>query len=575
MQASTSNFKLKGMKSIGYIILIMVCVTAACNKDIEKEPKERLTEDIIFDPIDRNGTYAEQFLTAIYSNLPTGFNRIGGNLLDASTDDAISSQDGSSVENLSKSRISASSHPDDAWAKNYNGIRRVNLFLSKVDRTGNTAELKTYWKAEARFLRAMFYFELLKRYGGVPLVGDTVFNYMDDLQYARNTFAECVDYIVEECDAIKDLVRTDPVSTNDWGRASKGIVLTLKAKTLLYAASPLFNGGVTTSDPQRAALQGYTAYDETRWDRAAQAFKDVKDLNTYGLETNYLNIFTTRRSTAAKPEVILSYLRNSGTDVENNNGPIGFINQANGEGRTSPTQELVNAFPMKDGTPILESADYDADNPYAGRDPRFGFTILYNGVKWLNRPLETFEGGLDKPNRNVIQTKTGYYMRKFMGNFTSASQYAATAHNFIIFRYADVVLGYAEALNEFAGPTEEVYQQLKDIRKRAGITAGPEGLYGLKDDMDKEEMQEAIRNERRTELAFEEQRYWDVRRWKIAEDVLNKTLTGMKITAVTGGGFTYEIVTAGKVMFGTHMYLYPIPFSEITKNANLLQNSGW
>ncbi|GEP94013.1 RagB/SusD family nutrient uptake outer membrane protein [Chitinophaga cymbidii] len=563
------------MKNISYILLIMVCVTAACKKDIEQEPKELLTEDLIFDPVDRSGTYAEQFLNGIYSSLPTGFNRVGGNFLDASTDDAISSQDGTSIENLSKGRVSASSHPDDAWAKNYTGIRKANLFLSKVDRTGNAAEVRSFWKAEARFLRAMFYFELLKRYGGVPLVGDTVFNYTDDLRYERNTFAECVDYIVQECDAIKDLVRPDPLSTNDWGRASKGIVMTLKARVLLYAASPLFNGGVVTTDPQRAALQGYPSYDANRWDAAAKACKDVIDLNIYGLESNYLNIFTTRRSTAAKPEVILAFLRNSTTDVERNNGPIGFANQANGEGRTSPTQELVDAFPMKDGTPIAEAADYDPGNPYVNRDPRLGHTVLYNGVKWLNRPLETFDGGLDKPDRNVIQTKTSYYLRKFMGNFTSATQYANTSHNFIIFRYADVVLGYAEALNEFAGPSDEVYQQLKDIRKRGGITAGADNMYGLEENMSKEDMREAVRGERRRELAFEEHRYWDLRRWKTAEQELNKDLTGMKITALDGGGFSYERVTAGKVMFAPHMYLYPIPFSEISKNANLLQNSGW
>jgi hypothetical protein len=168
--------------------------------------------------------------------------------------------------------------------------------LSKIDIVPRDQATLIQWKADVRFLRALSYFELIKRYGGVPLVGDAVFGEFDKVQLKRNTFEECVNYIVAECDAIKNIERPDPVPTADWGRISKGIVYTLKAKVLNYAASPLFNGGAGSTN----GLQGYTAFDKERWNKAAQAAKDVINLNVYGLETNFNNIFTTRRSTACQ-----------------------------------------------------------------------------------------------------------------------------------------------------------------------------------------------------------------------------------------------------------------------------------
>lgn len=561
------------MKKLIYIIFVFALFTAACKKNVENQPLDQLTEGLVFDPADSIGTYTLQYLTDIYANsIPNGFNRIGGNLLDAATDDAIASQEGTSIENLSKGMINSGSNPDDAWAKNYTNIQKVNRFLAKVDVVPRDAATKILWKADVRFLRAISYFELLKRYGGVPLIGDAVYGADDNIQLKRNTFEECVNYIVNECDAIKTMERPDPVSSSDWGHISRGIVYTLKAKVLNYAASPLFNGGSASAN----GLQGYPTYDKERWNKAAVAAKDVINLNVYGLETNFNTLFTTRRSTTAKPEVILAYLRATTTDVEANNGPIGFTNAASGDGRTSPTQDLVDAFPMQNGKAITDATSgYNPAAPYIGRDPRFQYTVLYNGVNWLSKPLETFVGGVSNPSRNVVKTKTGYYLRKLLADFSTATQYAVKDHNFIVFRYADVLLMNAEALNEYnASPTAEVYQALKDIRKRAGIAAGTDGNYGLKAGMTQAEMRDAIRNERRIEFAFEEQRFWDLRRWKIAETVLNKNLSGMKILK-TSTGFTYEKVVAGQVIFPARMYLYPIPYSETSRNRNLIQNTGW
>ncbi|MEQ7801166.1 RagB/SusD family nutrient uptake outer membrane protein [Pedobacter sp. ASV1-7] len=547
----------------------------SCSKmDPEKEPLDEYTEDYIFDPNDPAGTLAIQFLNNVYTHLPDGFNRIGNDMLDAATDDAMPSRDNSSIDVLRAGRLSSVvSNPDGVWNDQYLGIRKANIFLSKIDIVPLTDEVKNNWKADARFLRAMFYFELVKRYGGVPIVGDTVFNIGDRVEPKRNTFEECVNYIVSECDAIKDIARKDPVSITDWGRVSKGIVLTLKAKILNYAASYLYNGGniaLNDGNPANDALQGYLNFDATRWEKAAQAAKDVMDLGIYDLENNN-NLFIERRN----KEVIFSYLRPTNRDIPLLNGPIGFNTATTkGQGLTSPTQNFIDAFPMISGKPITD-ASYNENNPYASRDPRMDKAILYNGLRWLNRPVETFEGGLDKPNiTNLVQTKTGYYTRKFTAHFNNSAEYSLQHLNFNIFRYADVMLMYAEALNEFnAAPPADVYQQLKSIRTRAGIQAASN--YGIPVTMTKEEARSFIRNERRIELFLEEQRYWDVRRWKIAEQEFNKDLEGMKITKV-GSTFTYQRFIAGKIVFNNpRMYMYPIPNSEVLKNKNMVQNSGW
>lgn len=552
---------------IPYLLLTAFIMVAGCQKDPEKEPLDKLTQGYVFDSTDISGGYAEEFLNSIYTNLPSGFNRIDGNILDAGTDDAIPSEAGSTVENFTDGRISPFENPDNPWGRYYKGIRDVNLFLANIDRVPADSQLMVYWKADARFLRALFYFELIRAYGGVPLIGDTVYHLTDDIEPKRNTFAECVDYITSECDAIKDMARTDPVGASDWGRISKGIVLTLKAKVLLYAASPLFNGGTEAGTPELANLEGYPTYDPERWQKAAQAAKDVIDLHIYSLEPNYSNVFLTRRN----KEVILSHLRNTTSDVETNNGPVGYAQNASGQGMTSPTQDLVDAFEMQNGEAISDPASgYDPTNPYAGRDPRFYSTILFNGAQWLMRPLETFENGQDKPNTNIIQTQTGYYMRKFMADFTKSSAYSPQNHNFIIFRYADVLLWYAEALNEYEGPVQDVYDAVESIRERAGLDP-----YQLPHDLTKEEMRAVIRHERRVEFAFEESRFWDIRRWKTADSLLNGTLTGMKIVKNQDSTFSYSPVPVEKTFFSPNMYLYPIPYSETSKNKNLTQNSGW
>jgi starch-binding outer membrane protein, SusD/RagB family len=549
-------FKTKRMKSLLKYMTVIGCVAllASCSKSLEKEPLERITDDLAFDQIDKNADYAKQFLYGTYLQLPDGYNRLSGAFLESGTDDAVHAQDGNAIESFRNGRITALNIVDNAWSRNYTGIRRVNIFLSKIDRVPTTDALKTQWKAEARFLRAYFYFELVKRWRGVPLLGDKVFGLEDDLNLHRSSVVECIDYILSELNDIKEKLLPEVVADKDLGRANKGAALALRSRVLLYAASPLLN----------------PANDLQKWTDAANAAKEVMQLNVYTLSSDFVGLFNATKNA----EIIFMLEKAQNQSVETNNGPVGYTL---GSGLTSPSQNLVDAFLMKNGMRIQETGSgYDPANPYTNRDARLDATILYNGKKWLNRPVETFEGGLDKPGGSRIQTKTGYYLRKFMGKFESSANYSNQNHHIILFRYAEILLNYAEALNEASGPVTEVYTALTALRKRAGITAGLGNLYGLPAAATQEEMREIIRNERRIELAFEEHHFWDIRRWKTAEAVMNAPVKGMIIQKNTNGTFTYTVTDVVPSVFdASRMYWYPIPFSEMQTNPNMTQNPGW
>ncbi|WP_256009247.1 RagB/SusD family nutrient uptake outer membrane protein [Desertivirga xinjiangensis] len=546
-----------------YAVLACLCMSYTACQEAEEFPLEVRTEELIYDQMDINGQLAEQALTNLYTFLPKGFNRINGAFLDAATDDAVSSQLSGDIHILAKGYQNQFEVVDEVFAHNYTGISRANLFLSKIDVVPVSETFKQYWKAEARFLRAMFYFELIKRYGGVPLVGEDIFEMEDKISLPRNSFAECAQYITAECDAVSGLLRKDAalVPANELGRITQGAALALKARTLLYAASPLNN----------------SANDAGRWQEAADAAKAIIDLNYFNLNSSFSGIFTTRNV----KEAILSVQSAKSSSLEQANSPVGYYSDLyKSNGTTSPTQNLVEAFPMLNGRGIHENGSgYDEQDPYTGRDPRLEATVFYNGQEWLGRPVETFDGGKDRPGTALIQTKTGYYLRKFLPDLSSASNYPAADHNFIIFRYAEVLLNYAEAINEAADAVANrdiAYAQLKAIRGRAKITAGDGSLYGLKGNMTQDEMREAIRLERRLELAFEEHRFWDVRRWMTAETEFNKMLRGIRITKTADGSFSYHVEAVESLVFqAPQMYRYPIPFAELQANKALIQNPGW
>ena len=553
-----------------FVVVGLVSVLFSCKSDLEVEPIELQTLDQVFNVKDSAGLNAERFLTDIYTRIPRTNNRVGDDYLDAATDDAISSNTANvSVQQLATGTYTSDNYQDNQWTNCYSGIRQVNIFVNNIDRVplkgklANGTGFNAVWKSEARFLRALFYFELLKRHAGVPLLGDQVFQLGDQVELPRNSFEECVNYIVSECDAIKNTLRTDPFDLGFIERPTKGAALALKARVLLYAASPLYNGGnIDGANP----LTGYTSFSADRWQKAQQAALDLIDLTQFELSTDFKSIFFTQ----ANRERIFSRQGGPNQSVENNNGPVGYSASIN-NGRTSPTQELVDAFGMANGLPITNSASgYLPNNPYANRDPRFYATILHNGAQWLGRPVQTFEGGADKPGGSKQQTRTSYYARKFMGNFENSTTYSEVNHDFILFRYAEVLLNYAEARNEFlTAPDGEVYNNVEAIRQRAGLVP-----YQLPANLTKIEMRDIIHNERRKELAFEEHRFYDVRRWKEAETLFSKQVHGM-IIYQTGTGTIYQEVPVLQLNFNKKMYLAPIPFYEVVKNRKMVQNPGW
>ena len=553
-------------KNIALFIVIAGCFTAfiSCRK-YESVPVETVTPDYIWDAKDSNGIYASQYLFSIYAALPQiTSNRIGRDLLDAGSDDAVTSQTtAQAITLLATNGITVFNNPDDAWAGSYKGIRMATNFLNNFGAVPlKNVNEKRSWFGEARVMRAFFYWELVRRYGGVPVLGDSLKTLEDNIEIPRSSFATCVNYIVNECNRAADSLRNDPVDDANYGRFTKDAARALKARVLLYAASPLYNGG-NTGD----SLNGYDSYDANRWKLAADAAKEIMNQGVYDLEENFIDIFISQRS----KEVIYAKTNTTGKTVETTNGPINYAT-APGSGNTSPTQELVDAYGMANGLEINDpNSGYNPEDPYANRDPRLGYTVLYNGAQWLNTAIQTYIGGINRPGGATVQTQTGYYLRKFMGHFENTTTYEDHYHDLIYFRYADILLMYAEAMNEFAGPSDDVFAAVEKIRQRAGLNP-----YTLDHSISKDSLRTVIRNERRKEFAFEEQRYWDIRRWKIAGQVYNDApLHAMNIIN-SPNGFVYNIQPVLTTGFDeSKMYFYPIPYNEVVSNENMRQNPGW
>ena len=583
-----------------FLLPVFFFTVTSCKKAFEDKPLQFLTLDYIFDKNDPTGDQANIWVGNLYQKIPTGYNRmLGGSSwglsssqrtnvglvpLECFSDDAVPSAVGSDGWNIIRGGYSPISTFDDNWGNCYSVIRAANIFLNNYLQVPWADSSRKVWLPnEARALRAYFYYELIRRYGGVPLVGDRVFDADDPalLSLKRNSFEECVNYIVSELDKAKDSLRPDAslagrTTDPNFGRMRKSIVLAIKAKVLLLAASPLFN---PSSTPGKL-YTGYPSYSAERWKAAADAAKAVMDLGIYDLEPNRYTLVLQR----ANKEHIFFRM----SDPRNDNiygyymSPPGYKPaNRNSDGRVSPTQEFVDAFPMKNGKPITDpTSGYDPSNPYAGRDPRMEQTVFYNGAKWLQRPIEIFEGGKDKPNDATIapvQTQTGYYAKKFCGNDSSNANYSTTFirdGGFIppwcIIRYADILLMYAEAKNEFSGPDASVYAAIEKIRQRGGLTP-----YTLPSGLSQSQMRDVVRNERRIELAFEEQRFWDIRRWKIAKSVYGTALHGVTINRNSSGVLSYSPKAVTTPYFTDAMYLFPIAVKETQVNPGMEQNPGY
>ncbi|MGF6929234.1 hypothetical protein QFZ48_004734 [Chitinophaga sp. W2I13] len=545
---------------------VVTLITASCKKDfLDRQISTELTKDEVFSSYART----RDFLIGTYGFLPDGFNRLDNAMLDAATDDAEFTWEGSAIQRYNNGSWNPYINPDDNWNTTYTAIRRTNLYLEQSgnvdlnmyklnpDATAQqtyrnmTADLER-WRYENRFLRAYFYFELVTRYGGVPLITKTL-ALSDSLNLPRNTYDECVQFITSECDsAAAHLAVTVP--DNDLGRATKGAALALKSRMLLYYASSLNNKGNL----------------QERWIAAAKAAKEVIDLKAYQLENDYRGLF---RSTTSK-EIIFAHRYAPGNGFERANYPIGYDGGGSG---TTPTQNLVDAYEMTDGSTFNWSNPAQVAHPYDNRDPRLAMTVILNNSQWKGRAVEAFTGG--REGRGVDRaTKTGYYLKKYVDENLDLVQNKTSVHTWILFRLGEIYLNYAEAMNEAYGPDQDpqgfgltALEAINKVRDRASVKmplllAGQWNAATLRD---------KVRNERRVELAFEEHRYWDVRRWELGVALFNTPVYGVNITRVNANTFTYEKAEVEGRVFQPKMYWYPIPQAEKMKSSALAQTPGW
>ena len=564
---------MKKVKTILYGAALLLLVNA-CDSILDREVVLSLTEDDVLTLYNNTQSRA----VAIYNYLPSGFRCVDGAMMASASDEAEYTLETSSIQMFNVGSWNAKNNPDGgSWWNNFRGIYLVNHFLANSDNLDlemyrlnpddigheqyqNRLDNIKRWKYEVRFLRAYFYFELIKRYGGVPVITRPV--EIGD-SFPRNTLDSCVNFIVKECDDIALGLPIKYTEQENLGRA-------LKSRVLLYAASDLFNSPEKwASDYANKDLISVKTIDrKERWKRAADAAKDVIDLADagYALSNNYQGIFRSYTDT----EIILARRDGASNDFEKANYPVGYDL---GNSGNTPSLNLLDDYEMLDGTAFDWSNKNHAANPYKGRDPRLAFTILSNMTKFNGRPVECWTGGRD--GKGVPRaTKTGQYLLKYIDPELNLLEGRTSVHTWILIRLAEVYLNYIEALNEYQPAHSDIKIYYDKIRRREGIK-----MPVLPDGLDQDAVRQKIRHERRIELAFEDHRLWDARRWMIAADnemgkgVLNIPLRGLEILN-RGGVPSYRPIEIEKRNFEPKMYLYPIPQGDLDI-AGWSQNPLW
>jgi hypothetical protein len=603
------------MKRILYLLLAAVVLngTASCKKDfLDLKPQDAYSDETVW----QDPALVQTFVNNIYLGIPHGFSNI---MMSSMADETMYNADfGSS--NITKSLVTPSDYSifdEGFWSGNrqrlmgwtmvYKFVRPANMFFEKIDAVPFTNEEdRNRMKGEVHFLRAYLYHNLVSMYGGVPIITKS-YGLNDDFKVERNTYEDCINFIIKELDSAAQQLPLSYTGANI-GRATKGAALALKARVLLYAASDLYNSDASWAGGfANKALVGYVGGDRTaRWQAAKDAAKAVMDLNMYSLYmpnpasaqdaiNNYSNIFLQKGT----PEDI--FLRYFTAKIDENwdgynpglyNNPNGW----HGWGSNTPIGQMVDAYEKVDtisniavARPFSWSNASDKANPYQNRDPRFYASILYDGAKWRPRQADAVgrdpigivqTGYYEKPDGTVIPgldtrngpledwngTYTGYYMRKFIDPSVNA-QYDKQEQPWRYIRYTEVLLNYAEACLGL-GQEAEALTVLNQIRKRAAMPDITESGAPLID---------RYRNERRVELAFEDHRYFDVRRWMIAPNAYEDA-TGVDIrhkTDASGNNVlstTYTVINAQDREWNPRFYLFPIKLDEINRNDKLVQN---
>lgn len=559
-----------------------------------------------------NATNSDKFLMDIYRQILPVLPRtdFAGSrwrhnyLLDVGTENGSSNIQGNlpvrdyNAGSLTPSSTGLFSYND--WRDGFVAIRACYLFLANIDQVPidpqfnfdeNTRKIR---KAEAKWLLAFNYAELTKEFGGVPIIKNVI-GPLDDATVARSSFDETIAYVVQLCDeAALDL----PVAyaDNELGRATKGAALALKARMLLYAASPLWND---SSSPADSPFNG--SYDAGKWLKAAQAAQVVMDLNAYQLHQDIATLFNTRTNT----EIIFARMQEPMAYFSATNVPYRLYNGTgayNLGGANQVTYNMVKEYEvLKNGIAYLvddPASGHNFQDPYKNRDPRFYRDCIYNGAQILGKAAEFGDvapGVAKSPAHNMLASiyNTYVFNVKFCDltlNVTwvarSPSAGTRTNQNYPYLRYAEILLNYAEAMNEVYGPegvgpglTRTALDALNEVRTRAKYPAGKPEYMGLTGGMPpvasglgKDEFRLKLRHERRVEFCFEEHWFWDFRRWKLTPDLDIKAQIPVWVSPTA---VEYQIKTIDNRYFDPKMYRMPIPQVEIQANPKLIQNPGW
>lgn len=590
-----------------YKNILSVALVAAALSSCDRMDYNEVT---VYDKgyMDGNFNYVGDFLTTIYNDIDTDWGNFSGAMLSSATDESEFSTSGNAIEDFYNGAWSAANPRQTNWTKAWEGITYCNEFLDgwtdlKFDElvlnSDYAQQMHRYnnYKYECRWARAYFYYLLARQYGGVPI---KVHNVSADEQNAlpRHTADEVFNFIDGECAAIQDSIIKDYTDLGDMalgntetGRANMYAVMALRAQAALYHASPLFN-------PTNDAGLWYSAA------KACQALIDSCEAAGKTLATNYSNLWASDFYTNSDVygEILFARRTAAANTFETNNFPVGY---SAGKGGNCPTQDLVDAYEMKNGMAITEpESGYDPQNPYADRDPRFEMTIAKNGDVWPNdivntsyTSLQTYVGGYHARPRVSYATPTSYYLKKYCNpsQILRSGYSTTTPHGWLIFRLGASYLNYAEAVFQYfkakgnanaADATDSEFkvsarELASKTRKRVNMPAFPSGLSN-------DEFWAKYKNERRVELAFEGHRFYDVRRWKedgdkfmkihrmVITPLYAKDADGNTTTDIESYTYATEEYVRGGGKWDDKWNLFPVPQTEILKSNNVLtQNPGW
>lgn len=543
-----SNKHFSSLKIAGMLLVGTTLFHACSNDFLEGKPLDKITEvDVWSDP-----ALAQGFVNEIYAEMRDGW---GNHLsLSVSSDESFA-RERTGAHLIQRGEINPSDlgHLDWTWEHYYEIIARSNLFLTNMESDngqGLIAEepILNRSMGETKVLRAFAYHRLSSLYGGVPLILKKM-SMEDELNVPRNSYQEIIDFIVKELDEAAVALPTE-YSDDNYGRITKGAALALKSRVLLYAASALHNPG----------------NDAGKWQKASDAAKAVIDMNSYTLHPDYAQTFNEEGN--HNNEIIWALVRNNDLWEKFKAERNLFPNYDGGYAVTVPTRRHVDTYETINGLSIDEDPTFDPQNPWADRDPRFYFTILFDGAPWRDRQIETFlPGGKDSPDspKDAWNASfTGYYTKKMVLENWSRSISESSSPNWIMLRYTEMLLNYAEA--EFQLGNEATAREYVNlVRSRPTVE-----MPAITDSGDR--LLARIKNERRVEFYLEEHRFFDIRRWKEtfpANDWIQKVdvhkdpQTGIR---------TISYSNLQEWALPEHTFLLPIPLSEIQKNPKLEQN---